>query len=82
MLADSIQLALPAFVAFIVGLIAYSLGTRYGQEAVLRMDTAPARILTGVLAVVGVGVLVYAVGARSTGSTSLTTRPTGPPSPP
>ncbi len=61
-LADLIQLALPAFVAFIVGLIAYSLGTRYGQEAVLRMDAAPARILTGVLAVVGVGVLVYAVG--------------------
>lgn len=60
-LSDFTRLALPAFAALILGLIAASYGSRYGQEAVLRTAGAPAKILTAVLSALGAFVLIFAI---------------------
>ncbi len=62
-LADMISLALPALTAFVVGFTAVTLGSRYGQEAVLRLEGTAARVLTAVVAFLGTAVLVYGIGA-------------------
>lgn len=62
-LADLIVLLLPALVALLAGLVAASYGSRYGQEAVLRMSGVPARVLTAVLSAAGSAIVVYAFGS-------------------
>lgn len=61
--SDLLRLTLPALMAFVGAMIAASLGSRYGQEAVLRFEGLPARLATAVTTALGSAVLVYGVGA-------------------
>jgi phosphonate ABC transporter permease subunit PhnE len=61
--ADFIRLLLPAVIGFLAGLIAASFGSRYGQEAILKVSQTPARLLTSFLAAMGSAVLIYGVGS-------------------
>jgi phosphonate ABC transporter permease subunit PhnE len=61
--SDFILILLPAVVGLIVGLVAVSLGSRYGQEAILRLSGTPARLATAVLAALGTAVLIYGIGS-------------------
>jgi phosphonate ABC transporter permease subunit PhnE len=61
--ADFIRILMPIFVGFIVGVVAASFGSRYGQEAILNLSVAPARIATSVLAAGGTAVLIYGLGS-------------------
>lgn len=62
-LSDFTRLALPALVGFIVALIVASRSSYYGQEAVLRLAAAPAKIVTAVLAALGTFILIFAINA-------------------
>lgn len=62
-LSDFIRLLLPAALGLLGGLIAVTYGSRYGQEAVLRLTGVPARLLTGLLSAVGTAVFVYGIGS-------------------
>ena len=62
-IADMISLLLAPFIGLIGALIAASLGSRYGQEAILRLPTAMAKGLTAVLTLLGTAVLIYALGS-------------------
>jgi phosphonate ABC transporter permease subunit PhnE len=59
--SDFTRLLLPTLAGVIIGLAAASWGSRYGQEAVLRLPVAPAKVLTAVLAALGTFVLIYAI---------------------
>ena len=59
---DMIALMLPALTALLVGGIALMLGTRYGQEAILRLTGTPARLLTAVFTFLGTFVVVLGIG--------------------
>jgi len=61
--SDLINLALPAVTAFLAAFVAMTTGSRYGQEAILRMEGVAARALTAVLTFSGSFVLVYGIGA-------------------
>jgi phosphonate ABC transporter permease subunit PhnE len=52
----------PGIVGLLVGLVAMSMGSRYGQEAVLRVSGTPARILTAVTSAIGTAVFIYGFG--------------------
>ncbi|MCA9972696.1 MAG: phosphonate ABC transporter, permease protein PhnE [Anaerolineales bacterium] len=58
-----IALLLAPTIGLLGALVAMSLGSRYGQEAVLRMPAAAARLVTAVLTVGGTAVLIYGMGA-------------------
>ncbi|MCA9943749.1 MAG: phosphonate ABC transporter, permease protein PhnE [Anaerolineales bacterium] len=59
---DFVSLALPTLTAVLGAMIAMLLGSRYGQEAVLRLTGTPARLLTAVCTFAGTAVLVYGIG--------------------
>jgi phosphonate ABC transporter permease subunit PhnE len=61
--ADFILILFPAVVGLIAGLVAASLGSRYGQEIILKLNDVPARLTTSVLAAVGSAVVIYGIGA-------------------
>ncbi len=61
--AGALDLFLAPFVGLLGALVAASLGSRYGQEAVLRLPTVPAKVLTTVLTVLGTAVVVYGIGS-------------------
>ena len=60
---ESIQVLSPAIVGLLVGLVSMSIGSRYGQEAVLHISGTPARILTAITSAVGTAVLIYGLGS-------------------
>lgn len=60
--SDLISLMLPALTGSLAAFVAVALGSRYGQEAVLRMANTPARVLTAVLTFLGSFVVVYGIG--------------------
>jgi phosphonate ABC transporter permease subunit PhnE len=62
-LSDLFLLFMPALVALLIGLIFSSYASRYAQEAVISWTSAPARILTGVLALLGSFVISFGFGA-------------------
>jgi phosphonate ABC transporter permease subunit PhnE len=62
-LADFVQVFLPALLAMLLGFVAASYGSRYGQEAVLSLSTSAARMVTAVLTFFGTAVLIYAAGS-------------------
>ena len=47
----------------LVGLVAASYGSRYGQEAVLSWSQAPARLLTAALTFAGTAIVIFAIGS-------------------
>ena len=61
--SNLVRLTLPVLMAFVGAVIGASLGSRYGQEAVLRFEGTPARLLTAVLTALGTATFVYGVGA-------------------
>ncbi|MEM8856812.1 MAG: ABC transporter permease subunit, partial [Chloroflexota bacterium] len=61
LVSEFIALATPTVVAFIAGLIAMSLGSRYGQEAVLSLNGTAARGVTMAATAVGAGIFVYGI---------------------
>ncbi|MCP4422106.1 MAG: ABC transporter permease subunit [Chloroflexi bacterium] len=52
----------PGIVGLLLGLVAMSMGSKYGQEGVLRVSGMPARILTAVTSAVGTAVFIFGVG--------------------
>ena len=60
--SNLVRLTLPLLTAFVAMVMATSLGSRYGQEAVLRLEGMPARLLTAGLTALGTAVLVYGIG--------------------
>jgi phosphonate ABC transporter permease subunit PhnE len=62
MLADLLLLLLSALVGFVGVLLGISWGARYGQEAIIRLPQAPARLLTFILTGLGTAVFVVGVG--------------------
>jgi phosphonate ABC transporter permease subunit PhnE len=61
-LSDVLRLFLPAVVALLVGVVAASYGSRYGQDAVLSWPQTPARLLTAVLTFLGTFFVIFAIG--------------------
>ena len=61
--SDFVRLGLPAFIGLLGALVAMSYGSRYGQEAVLRLEGWPARLLTGALATLGMAIVVFGIGS-------------------
>ncbi|MCB8945009.1 MAG: phosphonate ABC transporter, permease protein PhnE [Ardenticatenaceae bacterium] len=61
--ADVVSLLLAPFLGLVGALVAASLGSRYGQEAVLRLPTAAGKVMTAVLTLFGTAVLIYAIGS-------------------
>lgn len=62
-MADFVRIALPGVAALFGALMAASLGSRYGQEAVLKLEGLPARLLTAATTLLGTAVLIYGIGA-------------------
>lgn len=62
-IADVVNLLLAPFVGLLGAFVAASLGSRYGQEAVLRLPMAVGKVVTAVLTLFGTAVLIYAIGA-------------------
>ena len=60
--ADALGLFLAPFVGLLGALVAASLGSRYGQESVLRLPALPAKVLTTVLTMLGMAIVVYGIG--------------------
>ncbi|KAA3657122.1 MAG: ABC transporter permease subunit, partial [Chloroflexi bacterium] len=60
---EASQVLSPGIVGLLIGLVSMSFGSRYGQEAVLRISGMPARILTAVTSAIGTGVLIYGLGS-------------------
>ena len=60
--SDFLSLVLPALTALLAGFAAMLIGSRYGQEAVLRLTGTPARLLTAVCTFFGTAVLVFGTG--------------------
>jgi phosphonate ABC transporter permease subunit PhnE len=60
---EFIDLTAPALFGLVGGLIAMSLGSRTGQEAILRLDTRTARLITIVLGALGSAILVYGIAS-------------------
>ncbi|MGH2537256.1 MAG: ABC transporter permease subunit [Candidatus Promineifilaceae bacterium] len=65
-LADLIGLLLPALLGLLGGLIGLLLGSRYGQEAVLRLKLGAARLLSAALTALGAAALAFGVGSALT----------------
>lgn len=61
--SDFVRILLPWVIGLFTGLAAAALGSRYGQEAVLKLSGGPARLVTSLLAAVGTAVLIYGIGS-------------------
>ncbi|MEZ4589985.1 MAG: ABC transporter permease subunit [Chloroflexota bacterium] len=61
-MGDMVVLLLPGATALLGGTIAMLLGSRLGQEAILRISGTPARLLTAVTTFLGTAVFIYGIG--------------------
>ncbi|MGB3715022.1 MAG: ABC transporter permease subunit [Candidatus Promineifilaceae bacterium] len=62
-LSDMLRLLLPVIAALVAGVVAASNGSRYAQDAVIKWPVLPARILTGLVSVVGTFIVIFAIGS-------------------
>ncbi len=60
--SDLINLMLPAITSLLAAFVAVTFGSSYGQETILRIEGASARVLTAVLTFLGSLVVVYGIG--------------------
>ncbi len=63
LLSDAVRVLSPVTVGILMSLVAASLGSRYGQEAILRVSGTPARLITGVTAALGTGIAIFGIGS-------------------
>lgn len=63
LVSDAIRVMSPGIAGLLLALAAASLGSKYGQEAVLRMSGTPARIITGVTTGLGAAIFFYGIGS-------------------
>ncbi|MBK7895680.1 MAG: phosphonate ABC transporter, permease protein PhnE [Anaerolineaceae bacterium] len=61
-MGDMVTLMLPAATALLGATIAMLLGSRLGQEAILRISGVPAKLLTAVTTFLGTAVFIYGIG--------------------
>lgn len=61
--AEGIVVLAPATVGFIFSLIFGSLGSTYGQEAILRSNDVVGRAITGITAMIGTALFIYGLGS-------------------
>ncbi len=62
-ISDLLRISLPGLFGLIGAMLAASVGTRYGQEAVLSLAVGPARIISAVASALGAAVLVFGIGS-------------------
>jgi phosphonate ABC transporter permease subunit PhnE len=62
-LSDMLRLLLPLVAALVAGVVAAAYGSRYTQEAVIKWTVLPAKILTGLVSVVGTFIVIFAIGS-------------------
>jgi phosphonate ABC transporter permease subunit PhnE len=62
-LSDVVRVVFPAILGLVAILVAMSLGSHYGEEAVLRLPERQARVFTAVVTALGTAVLIYGVGS-------------------
>ena len=62
-LSEGVTVLSPMVMGLVLGLIGASLGSTYGQEAILRSNVTTGRIITGIVAAVGGAIFVYGIGA-------------------
>ncbi|NJN54473.1 MAG: ABC transporter permease subunit [Anaerolineae bacterium] len=62
-LSEGITVLAPAVVGLLLGLMGVSLGSTYGQEAILRVGETQGRIITGITAMLGTAVFIYGIGS-------------------
>lgn len=60
-ISDILRVFLSTLIGFGFALVVASYTSRFGQEAILRLEVGPARLLTGLLAIVGISLLVFAL---------------------
>lgn len=62
-LSEGVTVLSPMVMGLVLGLIGASVGSAYGQEAILRSNVTIGRIITGIVAAVGGAIFVYGIGA-------------------
>ncbi|HIP72892.1 MAG TPA: ABC transporter permease subunit [Anaerolineae bacterium] len=62
-LSEGITVLSPMVMGLLLGLIGASLGSTYGQEAILRTNVTTGRIITGIVSALGGAIFVYGIGA-------------------
>jgi phosphonate ABC transporter permease subunit PhnE len=62
-LSEGITVLSPMIVGLTLGLIGVSLGSTYGQEAILRTSVTTGRIITGVVAAIGGAIFIFGAGS-------------------
>jgi phosphonate ABC transporter permease subunit PhnE len=62
-LFDFLKLILPTMLAFLIGLLAASYGSRYAQELVIALRPTPGRLFTALVSAVGAFTLIYGLGS-------------------
>ncbi|MCP4425635.1 MAG: ABC transporter permease subunit [Chloroflexi bacterium] len=63
LVSDTVRVMSPVIVGLFLALSAASFGSKYGQEAVLRMRGTSARIVTGITTGLGAAIFLYGIGA-------------------
>jgi phosphonate ABC transporter permease subunit PhnE len=58
-ISELVRVLLAIMVAAISGLVAASYASRYGQEAVLKLEETPGKILTGILTAIGTSLFAF-----------------------
>lgn len=62
-LSEGITVLSPMIVGLTLGLIGVSLGSTYGQEAILRTGVTTGRIITGIISAIGGAIFIYGIGS-------------------
>jgi phosphonate ABC transporter permease subunit PhnE len=60
-ISELLRVLIPILVAAVGGLLGLSVASRYGQESVLRLDPAPAKVVTAILAAAGTFIFVFGI---------------------
>ncbi|MCP4363543.1 MAG: ABC transporter permease subunit [Chloroflexi bacterium] len=62
-LSEGITVLSPFITGLLLGLVGMSLGSKYGQEAILRNNVTTGRIFTGIVSAIGGAIFIYAIGS-------------------
>lgn len=59
--SDFLRVTLTSLSALVGAVAAAAVGSRYGQEAIIKLEGVPARLLTAVLTTIGTAVVIYGI---------------------